>query len=109
MKKKLLIVGTIFLLITITGLTGCIEPAIEGTGTIVFNSFEGGFYGIIMDEDVQISGINLGRNFDPINLPEEFKEEDLRVHVKARLSPQISIHQWGYCVKIVEIEELDQV
>ncbi|NIN67489.1 MAG: hypothetical protein GTO63_22860 [Anaerolineae bacterium] len=81
------------------------EERIEGDrvtaeGTIVFNSFEGGFYGIVGDEE--------GR-YDPVNLGDEYKVEGLRVHFVARiLENQGSIHMWGLLVEILEIEESQQ-
>ncbi len=82
MKKRQLIV-CIIVLFVLGGVSGCITnppeekiPIVDGTGTIVYNDFEGGFYGIIEDE---------GLKLDPINLPLEFKEDGLQVKFKAIL------------------------
>ena len=68
--------------------------------TIVFNDFEGGFYGIIVD-----NGFEPFNKLDPINLPPEFMEDGLRVRFKAKLRPDLySFHMWGIMVKIINIE-----
>lgn len=68
------------------------------TGTIVFLSFEGGFYGIKGDD---------GRNYDPTNLADEFRKEGLRVRLRAKeLKDQASFHMWGRLIEIVEIQKL---
>lgn len=68
------------------------------TGTVVFLSFEGGFYGIKGDD---------GRNYDPTNLADEFRKEGLRVRFKAKeLKDQASFHMWGHLIEIVEIQKL---
>ncbi len=104
MKKRQLIVYIIFLFL-LGGMSGCITkppvekiPTVDGTGTIVYNDFEGGFYGIIGDE---------GLKLDPINLPLEFKEDGLRVRFKAILLHNVfSYHMWGKVAIILEIERI---
>jgi inhibitor of cysteine peptidase len=69
-----------------------------GTGTIVFLSFEGGFYGIKADD---------GKSYDPINLPAEFCREGMRVRFEAKELPNMaSFHMWGIIVQIVHIQAL---
>jgi hypothetical protein len=69
-----------------------------GTGTVVFLSFEGGFYGIKADD---------GKSYDPTNLPAEFRKEGLRVRFEAKeLNHQASFHMWGIIVEIVHIQSL---
>ena len=68
------------------------------TGTILHIPIEGGFYGLIADD---------GTKFDPTNLPEEYKQNGLRV--KFIINPKkgvASIHMWGRIVEIVKIEKL---
>jgi inhibitor of cysteine peptidase len=97
MKKKLMIVGIIVIFLAI-GLSGCIENIIQGSGTIQFNDFEGGFYGIVGDD---------GESYDPINLPKEFKEDGIRVNYTLKiLEDQAGIHQWGTIVEIIKIEKI---
>ena len=68
------------------------------TGTVVFLSFEGGFYGIKGDD---------GKNYDPANLPEEFRKDGLRVQFEAkRPTRQASFHMWGVIVELVHIQKL---
>lgn len=69
-----------------------------GTGTVVFLSFEGGFYGIKADD---------GKSYDPLNLPTEFRKEGLRVRFEAKeMKDQASFHMWGVIVQIVHIQAL---
>jgi hypothetical protein len=74
MKKQLMIVGIIIILLNV-GLSGCTENIIQGSGKIQFNDFEGGFYGIVGDDN---------EYYDPINLPSEFKEDDIRIKYSLR-------------------------
>lgn len=74
------------------------EDAIKSTGTIVFLSFEGGFYGIKGDD---------GKNYDPTNLPKEFQNDGMRVRFEAReLTSRASVHMWGTIVELVTIQKL---
>ncbi len=77
------------------------QPAtVRGTGKIVYNDFEGGFYGIEADD---------GRKYFPANLSDEFKEDGLRVHFE--LQPQagvMSIVMWGTPVSIVSLTRLKE-
>lgn len=68
------------------------------TGTVVFLSFEGGFYGIKGDD---------GRNYDPTNLPEDFRKDGLKIRIEVkRLSNQASFHMWGVIVELIHIQKL---
>jgi hypothetical protein len=68
------------------------------TGTIVFLSFEGGFYGIKGDD---------GRSYDPINLPVEFRKEGMRIRFEAKeLRDRASFHMWGTIVELVHVQKL---
>lgn len=74
---------------------------VEGTGTIKFLNFEGGFYGIVGDA---------GEHYDPINLGEDFRVDGLRVHFKVRIEEgMVSFHMWGIIVSIISIEEVELV
>jgi hypothetical protein len=75
------------------------EDTFVSTGTVVFLSFEGGFYGIKGDD---------GRNYDPLNnLPVEFQKEGLRIRFEAKeLTDRGSFHMWG---KIIEIKHIAKV
>jgi len=105
MKRKWLAIGIITILSFVI-LGGCtvIKPVVEGTGTIVWNDFEGGFYGIIADAPMPKYPTN---NLDPTYLPEEFREDGLRVWFKIRLRPDLwSFHMWGIIVDVLEIHEI---
>ena len=96
--KKIVILLIILMMISVGFLSGCTENIIQGSGTIQFNDFEGGFYGIVGDDD---------NYYDPINLPLEFKEDGIRVKYSLKiLENQESIHQWGTMVEIIKIEKI---
>ena len=74
------------------------EDAVKVTGTVVFLSFEGGFYGIKGDD---------GKNYDPTNLPREFQKDGTRVRFEAKELPdRASVHMWGSIVELVTIQKL---
>jgi hypothetical protein len=71
------------------------HDAFELLGTVVHKDLEGGFFAIDGDD---------GRTYDPINLPETFKKEGLKVKVIARLRKDVgSIHMIGDIIEIVDI------
>ena len=83
-------------------LGGCINEAGNRVsplkGTIVFNDFEGGFYGIIGDD---------GDHYDPLNLPSEFNEDGLRVRFEGIMRGDVaSFHMWGNVIELTKIERL---
>lgn len=65
------------------------------TGKVVFCSFEGGFYGIVADD---------GSNYDPINLPDEFKIPNLLIEFIAKMRYDlVSYHMWGDIIELIYI------
>jgi len=69
--------------------------SLEIVGTVVHKDIEGGFYAIDGDN---------GRRYDPINLPESFKKDGLRVKVTARRRDDaMSLHMYGAIIEIVNI------
>jgi len=67
----------------------------EVLGTIVYKQFEGGFFAIDGDD---------GRKYNPINLPQSFKKDGLRVKVTVRLKRNaISFRMYGTVVDVVSI------
>lgn len=85
-------------------LTGCDVLISDGTGieydegTVVYVNLEGGFWGIITDRN---------ENFDVTNLPVEFRQDSLRVGFLYKFSEQqVSIHQWGRIIDLIEIKKL---
>lgn len=68
-------------------------------GTIRFMNLEGGFYGIEADD---------GSKYNPLNLPEAFKQDGLRVSFRVQVREDVmTIQQWGTPVEIVEISNLE--
>ena len=68
------------------------------TGTVRHIDLEGGFYGIETDD---------GTKLDPVNLPEEFRQDGVRVRVRVEeLKDRVSTHMWGKIVRIVDIKRL---
>ena len=68
------------------------------TGTVVFLSFEGGFYGIKGDD---------GQNYDPTNLPEDLQKDGLRVRFEIKpITNRASFHMWGVIIELVHIHKL---
>jgi len=93
-------VGVVFVLIGVSALSAQFrnnDGLIHGKGTVRYLSFEGGFYGIVGDD---------GKNYDPTNMPQEFKADGLRVQFTANLTDHASYHMWGYVVKLISIEKL---
>jgi hypothetical protein len=79
------------------------EPAPEGedviqvSGTVEFISLEGGFYAIRTAD---------GKTYDPINLPQEYHHQGMRVRVKARMRGDVaSVHMAGPIIEILSIEK----
>jgi hypothetical protein len=68
------------------------------TGTVRYLNLEGGFYGLVADD---------GERYDPINLPQEYAKDGLRVRFKVKEKKGMSgIHMWGKIVEIITIEKL---
>jgi hypothetical protein len=72
---------------------------IEFTGRVVYLSFEGGFWGIVSEDN---------RRYDPGWLADEFRREGLPVSVRARRLPaSIGFHMWGEHIEILTIRRID--
>ncbi len=68
---------------------------IEFLGKVVYVPLETGFYGIVSDT---------GKKYQPINLPEAFRQDELRVRVTARLvTNRLGLHMWGRYIEIIDI------
>jgi len=69
------------------------------TGTVTYIDLEGGFYGIIGDNQ---------ENYDPINLPDKFQKEGLKVRFTAIYRDDLAnFHMWGRIIEILQIEEIN--
>jgi hypothetical protein len=71
---------------------------VQGTGTVSYYTFEGGFYAIRGDD---------ASTYDPINLPDEFKVDGLRVRFEGRLlRDRVNFHMAGPIIEVVTITRL---
>ena len=104
MGKKSISFFTLLIIIVISFLfAGCVPGSSPNqfttTGTVTYIDLEGGFYGIIGDNQ---------ENYDPINLPDEFQQEGLRVRFTAKYRDDLaSIHMWGRIIEILQIEAIN--
>ena len=65
-------------------------------GTVRYMNLEGGFWGIIADNGQQIL---------PQSLPQEFKQDGLRLSFKSsEITDMMTIQQWGTPFKLTDIE-----
>jgi len=72
---------------------------IELQGTVVYKDLQGGLF--IIDGDD-------GKTYDPINLPEAFKKDGIRVHATIRARDDVgSIHMVGDIIEIVDIDAVE--
>lgn len=68
------------------------------TGTVVYNDFEGGFWGIVTDD---------GRQYRPLNdLPAEAQTDGQRVEADVEPVQALSFTMWGTNVNVHEIKPL---
>ncbi|NRB63314.1 MAG: hypothetical protein HRU40_09875 [Saprospiraceae bacterium] len=68
------------------------------TGTVVYQNLEGGFWGIIDSS---------GKQYFPINLPEQLKYEGKSVRVVAStIDDDMGISMWGTSIRIVSFETI---
>ena len=78
---------------------GDTPDTISGTGTVVYNDLEGGFYGIVADD---------GTRYLPLNLPDVFAEDGLAVTFTGVVRADVStIQQWGTPLELTEISSGD--
>ncbi len=99
-KKSLIALSIciLFVLITVGANIYYLNEPIYKTGTVKYMDFEGGFYGIIADD---------GSRYDPMNLPEGFKIDGLRVIFSAIIKRDfVSFHMWGIVIEIIDIQLL---
>ena len=72
--------------------------SVSGNGTVTYIDLEGGFYGIVSED---------GMNYRPIDLPEEYRIDGLRVRFSADLEEDVAeIQMWGTPVAIRAIEPI---
>lgn len=80
-------------------LPGSSASQFTATGTVIYIDLEGGFYGIIGDNQ---------ENYDPINLPDEFQQEGLKTSFTAKYRDDLAnFHMWGRIIEILQIEAIN--
>ncbi len=101
-KHKILVLPLLFFLFGF----GCFGSESEKSnmeftfGTVKYIDLEGGFYGIITDDN---------KRLDPINLAKEFQTDGKRIMFKYKEKKDlVSFHMWGTIVEILEIKEIKQ-
>jgi hypothetical protein len=73
------------------------QDAISFVGEVRWISIERGFFGLVAED---------GKKFFPLNLPQEFKKEGLRVRVKGNIKKGVAtVQMWGAPFEIHEIVE----
>lgn len=77
-----------------------INSVIQGSGEIVWNDFEGGFFGI------EAQG---GIRYYPLDsLDEELRVDGLRVRFELQLRPDVmTTVMWGTPVSVISIQKID--
>lgn len=79
------------------------EPAgevVEGTGTVVWRTVEGGLYVIEADD---------GTTYEPVSLAPDFRIDSLRVSFEGEVRTDMaSIHMVGPLLEITAIQPLDE-
>lgn len=72
---------------------------IEAKGKVMFFNLEGGFYGIITEN---------GSQYTPLNLKDEFKQDNLKVYFRGILRPDVvTTYNWGESIQLEDIYSLD--
>jgi hypothetical protein len=98
-RNAFFIISLTFLLtgawISIYG-SGSAQDEISFVGEVRWIPLEGGFFGLVAED---------GRRFFPLNLPQEFKKEGLKIKVKGNIKKGIAtVQMWGAPFEIHEIE-----
>ena len=79
---------------------GCYDDGVEyvsDTGLVIYLTIEGGFYGIVDDQN---------RHWNPSNLQEQFKVDSLRVHFKAIITDLPTVQMWGRTIELISIRSI---
>lgn len=76
------------------------EDVVEDVGTVRYIELEGGFYGIVADDDAR---------YLPDSLDESYREDGLRVRFRAEIREDVMTAQmWGTPVTLIEIMRLEE-
>ncbi|MDP2039341.1 MAG: hypothetical protein Q8L04_18340 [Ignavibacteria bacterium] len=91
--QELLVVVLVLLL------SNCVDNNFDMTTGIVKRiELEGGFWGIVSDDN---------QNFDPLNLPQSYQVDGKRIKFSYKERNDLaSFHMWGTIIEIIEINEL---
>ncbi|MGQ9473067.1 MAG: hypothetical protein ACUVQZ_08805 [Candidatus Caldatribacteriaceae bacterium] len=88
--------------LTLLGISlGCISQGdsklwIDKIGRVHWIELEGGFFGIIAEDETR---------YEPLNLEKPYQQEGIKVHFIGRVrNDYASIHMWGTIIEITEIE-----
>ncbi len=95
MLKKIMLVFVIGFLVV-----GCnLKNENKTVGTVIFKDLEGGFYGILTDNEKELL---------PLNLDKSFKVNNLRIEFNYTESDKVyTIFMWGKPVEVSNIKVLD--
>jgi hypothetical protein len=93
--KKIALVFISLLLMSCPDNTTGEDEILSSVGTVTYLDFEGGFYGIVTDDQ---------EHHDPINLDEKFKNEGERIFYSYKIrKDSLSFHMWGNIIEITNI------
>ncbi|MBI3123359.1 MAG: hypothetical protein HYZ10_03055 [Ignavibacteriales bacterium] len=97
--KSYRILFFLFASVLLVLLSNCVDNNFDmTTGTVKRIELEGGFWGIVSDDNV---------NFDPINLSQIYQVDGKRVKFSFKERKDLSsFHMWGTIIEIIEINEL---
>ena len=72
----------------------------SGVGTVRYVELEGGFYGIVADED--------STRYNPTNLQSDYRQDGLRVRFRGVVRKDVLTTQmWGKSLELLDIQEVD--
>ncbi|MDH3208307.1 MAG: hypothetical protein OEO79_17025 [Gemmatimonadota bacterium] len=95
-RRSRLLFGLVGLAVLV-GACGLTDPAFDADGVVRFVDVEGGCWGID----------SAGQRLEPINLPERFRVDGLRVSFQAEDAADVaSICQIGRLVRLTEIDTI---
>lgn len=97
MNRRMFLLGIVLVAMACTSSTGYRET-VTLNATVRHSALEGGFFYLHGDD---------GEDYDPKNLPTEYRQDGKRVKAKIQLRDDLaSIHQLGIVVEILEISAL---
>lgn len=71
---------------------------VSGTATVRYMELEGGFYGLVSDQE---------HRYLPQNLPDSLRHDGLEVRFRGTLRPDVAtIQQWGTPIELIDITQV---